>query len=103
MAELGEDKDFGKQVKDMLPLEKPPYYGVTYAGWLLTTMDGLHINENIQVVDRQGNAIEGLYAAGDVAGGFFANNFYPELVVGVTVGKTMTFARHAVLHLTGSI
>jgi succinate dehydrogenase/fumarate reductase flavoprotein subunit len=37
-------------------------------------MDGLHINENIQVVDKNGNAIEGLYAAGDVAGGFFANN-----------------------------
>jgi fumarate reductase flavoprotein subunit len=103
MARLGEDKDFGKAAKDLLALEKPPYFGVTYAGWLLTTMDGLRINENIQVVDKNGNAIEGLYAAGDVAGGFFANNFYPELVVGVAVGKTMTFARHAVLHMTGTL
>ncbi|MGA1978442.1 MAG: FAD-binding protein [Bacteroidales bacterium] len=102
MARLGEDKDFGKQAKDLLALERPPYYGVTYAGWLLTTMDGLRINENIQVLDINGNVIEGLYAAGDVAGGFFANNFYPELVVGVAVGKTMTFARHAILHMTGS-
>ncbi|MCF8223646.1 MAG: FAD-binding protein [Bacteroidales bacterium] len=102
MAGFGEDKDFGKPAKDMLALNKPPYYGVTYAGWLLTTMDGLRINENIQVMDKKGNAIEGLYAAGDMAGGFFANNFYPELVVGVAVGKTMTFARHAVLHMTGS-
>jgi succinate dehydrogenase/fumarate reductase flavoprotein subunit len=103
MAHFGEDKDFRKSAKDMLALEKAPYYGVTYGGWLLTTMDGLRINENIQVVDKNGNAIEGLYAAGDVAGGFFANNFYPELVVGVAVGKSMTFARHAVLHMTGSI
>jgi len=103
MARLGEDKDFGKPAKDLLSLEKPPYYGVTYAGWLLTTMDGLRINENIQVMDTNGNAIEGLYAAGDVAGGFFANNFYPELVVGVAVGKSMTFARHAILHMTDSI
>jgi succinate dehydrogenase/fumarate reductase flavoprotein subunit len=103
MAKLGEDKDFGKQAKDLLALEKPPYYGVTYAGWLLTTMDGLRINENIQVTDKNGAAIEGLYAAGDVAGGFFANNFYPELVVGVAVGKSMTFARHAVLHMTGAL
>lgn len=102
MAKLGEDYDFGKASKDMLALNKPPYYGVTYGGWLLTTMDGLRINENIQVVDRNGAAIEGLYAAGDVAGGFFANNFYPELVVGVAVGKSMTFARHAVLHMTGN-
>jgi hypothetical protein len=103
MARLGEDKDFGKPAKDLLALEKPPYYGVTNAGWLLTTMDGLRINEDTQVLDTKGNAIEGLYAAGDVAGGFFANNFYPELVVGVAVGKTMTFARHAILHMTGAI
>lgn len=102
MAKLGEDKDFGKPAKDLLPLEKPPYYGVTNAGWLITTMDGLRINEDIQVMDTEGNAIEGLYAAGDVAGGFFANNLYPELIVGVAVGKTMTFARHAVLHMTDS-
>jgi len=102
MARLGEDKDFGKQAKDLLALKKAPYFGVTYGGWLLTTMDGLRINENTQVLDTKGNVIEGLYAAGDVAGGFFANNFYPELVVGVAVGKSMTFARHAILHMTGS-
>jgi len=103
MARLGKDSDFGKDPHTLLPLEKPPYYGITNAGWLLTTMDGLRINENIQVLDAKGNAIEGLYAAGDVAGGFFANNFYPELIVGVAVGKTMTFARHAVLHMTGGV
>jgi succinate dehydrogenase/fumarate reductase flavoprotein subunit len=103
MAKAGEDKDFGKPAKDLLALEKPPYYGVTNAGWLLTTMDGLRINEDTQVLDINGNVIEGLYAAGDVAGGFFANNLYPELIVGVAVGKTMTFARHAVLHMVGAI
>ncbi len=103
MAAQGVDEDFGKQAKDLLPLGRPPYFGVTYGGWLLTTMDGLRINEDMQVMDAQGNAIGGLYAAGDVAGGFFADNFYPELVVGVAVGKTMTFARHAVLHMTGAI
>jgi len=68
----------------------------------LTIMDGLHINENIQVTDAQGDAIEGLQA-GDVAGGFFAGNFYPGLAAGVAVGKTMTFARHAMLHMTGAL
>lgn len=98
MAREGEDKDFGKQAKDMIALEKPPFYGVTYGGWLLTTMDGLRINADMQVLDRSGNPIEGLYAAG----GFFANNFYPELIVGVCLGKSMTFARHAVLHMTAA-
>jgi len=102
MAKLGEDKEFGKPGKDLLPLKKPPYYGITNSGWLITTMDGLQINEDTQVIDSKGYAIEGLYAAGDAAGGFFANNLYPELVVGVAVGKSMTFARHAILHMTGS-
>ena len=103
MARLGQDRDFGKDPDTLLPLTKPPYYGITNAGWLLTTMDGLRINTNIQVVDTKGNTIEGLYAAGDVAGGFFGDNLYPELCVGVAVGKTMTFARHAILHMTGNI
>ena len=103
MAKVGVDEDFGKPGKDLLPLNKPPYFGITNSGWLITSMDGLRINENTQVLDKSGNPIEGLYAAGDVAGGFFANNLYPELVVGVAVGKTMTFARHAILHMTGSI
>jgi len=57
----------------------------------------------MQVLDTQGKAIDGLYAVGDVAGGFFGTNYYPELVVGVASGKTITFARHAVLHMTGAI
>ena len=102
MAQAGVDEDFGKPAKDLIALETPPFYGATNAGWLLTTMDGLHINTDMQVLDTGGNVIEGLYAAGDVAGGFFAN-CYPELVVGVACGKTITFARHAILHMTGAI
>ena len=101
MAKQGKDEEFGKPAKDLLPLEKAPYYGVTQSAWLITTMDGLDINADMQVLDADDNPIEGLYAAGDMAGGFFANNFYPELIVGVAVGKTMTFARHAVLHMMG--
>jgi fumarate reductase flavoprotein subunit len=103
MAKAGVDEDFGKPAKDLFALETPPFYGATNAGWLLTTMDGLHINTDMQVLDTSGNIIEGLYAAGDVAGGFFADNLYPELVVGVASGKTITFARHAIRHMTGVI
>ena len=99
MAKAGVDEDFGKPAKDLFALETPPFYGITLSGHLLTTMDGLHINTDMQVLDKNGNAIEGLYAAGDVAGGFFANNYYAELIPGVACGKTITFARHAVLHM----
>lgn len=102
MAEAGEDVDFGKPKKDLFAVSHPPYFGVTCGAWLLCSMDGLRINENMQVINVNGQIIPGLYAAGDCAGGFFANNFYPELIVGVAGGKSLTFARHAVLQMTGA-
>jgi predicted oxidoreductase len=43
----------------------------------------------MQVLDEAGTPIEGLYAAGDCSGGFFAHN-YPEYIVGVAVGRSLT-------------
>ena len=85
----GEDEDFGKESSRMLPLENPPYYGCRQGASLLCTLDGLRINTNMQVLDKAGAPIEGLYAAGDCSGGFFAHN-YPEYIVGVAVGRTLT-------------
>jgi len=102
LAAAGVDEDFGKPAKDLFSLNAPPFFGATIGGWVLTTMDGLRINTDMQVLDEDFNIIEGLYAAGDTAGGFFAHN-YPELAVGVACGKSMTFGRHAVLHALGKI
>jgi len=38
------------------------------------TMGGLQVNTKRQVLDKNGKAIEGLYAAGEVTGGIFAGN-----------------------------
>lgn len=102
MAAAGVDDEFGKDAQDLIAVETPPFYGATVGGQLLTTMDGLKINTDMQVLDVDNNVIEGLYAAGDVAGGFFAHN-YPELAVGVAAGKSLTFGRHAVLHCLGKL
>ena len=85
----GEDEDFGKESYRMLPLENPPYYGCRQGATVLCTLDGLRINTKMQVLDTEGNPIEGLYSAGDCSGGFFAHN-YPEYIVGVAIGRTLT-------------
>ena len=85
----GEDEDFGKEAYRMIALDSPPYYGARQGAQLLTTLDGLRINTKMQVLDKNGEVIEGLYAAGDCSGGFFAHN-YPEYIVGVAVGRTLT-------------
>jgi fumarate reductase flavoprotein subunit len=102
IAKAGVDDDFGKPAKDLFSLETAPFYGATMGGWNLTTIDGLRINTFAQALNADLNVIPGLYVSGDCSGGFFDNN-YPELVVGVACGRSMTFGRRAVLHMLGKL
>lgn len=103
LCEKGVDDDFGKQSKDMRPIVKGPFYGIAVGEWLLATMNGIRVNTNLQAIDEQHNAIEGLYVIGNDMGGFF-NNSYPQMYGGTMQGKTTCFARLATLHaVTGSI
>ena len=97
-----EDADFGKEAYRLSALRTAPFYGVWYGGSLLTTVDGLRINEDMQVIDADAKPIKGLYAAGDCSGSVFGNN-YPEYIVGCACGRTITFARHAVRHMAGDL
>lgn len=96
------DEDFGKEAYRLSAIRQAPFYGVWYGGSLLTTIDGLRINENMQVLDSDAKPIENLYAAGDCSGSIFANN-YPEYLVGCACGRTLTFSRHAVRYMAGDI
>ena len=88
LCEKGVDEDFGKEAYRMIPLKTAPFYGCRQAASLLCTLDGLRINANMEVLDKAGEPISGLYAAGDCSGSFFAHN-YPEYVVGVAVGRSL--------------
>ena len=96
------DGDFGKEAYRLSELRTAPFYGTWFGGSILTTVDGLRINPDMQVLDTEGHVIEGLYAAGDCSGSVFANN-YPEYIVGCACGRTITFSRHAVRHMAGDI
>lgn len=66
----GSDPDYGKQiVKDARPILSPPFYAMRLWPKVHFTMGGLGITEKAQVLDYNGKIIEGLYAAGEVAGG----------------------------------
>lgn len=68
-VEKGEDA-FGKPLRDDLhPIEQPPFYTVRLWPKVHHCMGGLHINEQAQVMHVDGAPIEGLYAAGEIAGG----------------------------------
>ena len=90
----GVDEDYGKSAHRLTPVDTAPFYGIRTCAWHLTTLDGCRINTDMQVIREDGTPIEGLWATGDVTGGFFANN-YPNLFTGLACGRTMTFGRRA--------
>lgn len=102
LYEMKEDVDFGKESYLLSQIKDPPFYGVTLGGTLLSTGDGLRINADMQVLNTEGEPMEGLYATGDCSGSFFADGYY-NLSHGMACGRTLTFARHAVLHAAGEI
>ena len=88
LCEKGVDEDFGKEAYRMIPLKTAPFYGCRQGASLQCTLDGLRINERMEVLDTSGEPIIGLYAAGDCSGSFFAHN-YPEYIIGVAVGRSL--------------
>ena len=55
-----------------------------------------------QVLTADDQVIEGLYAAGDVSGCFFSDN-YPEYIVAVACGRTCTEGRHVARFIAGDL
>lgn len=100
LFDMQSDEDFGKPAYRLSELRKPPFYGFWMGGCLLTTEQGILINENAQAVNAAKDVVEGLYVAGDCSGGFFYNN-YPCLLPGVACGRTMTMAIKAVKTMAG--
>ncbi|MDO4502189.1 MAG: FAD-binding protein [Coriobacteriia bacterium] len=93
-AKDGHDPDYYKEPHRITPVDTPPFYGARTGAWHLTTLDGVMINTDMQVLDQNNEPIPGLFATGDCSGGFFSTS-YPNLATGVACGRTMTFGRHA--------
>ena len=94
------DEDFGKPAYRLSAIRTAPFYGCWLGASLLTTEQGIAINEKGQALDTNNQPLEGLYITGDMSGSFFANN-YPCLMAGVAMGRTLTFAMKAIKQMAG--
>ena len=94
------DEDFGKPASRLSAIRTAPFYGCWLGASLLTTEQGIAINEKGQALDNDNKPMPGLYITGDMSGSFFANN-YPCLMAGVAMGRTLTFAMKAVKQMAG--
>ena len=58
------DEDFGKEAYRLSALRTPPFFGVRQTGYLLCTLDGIKIDEQMHALDESGQTIPGLFVAG---------------------------------------
>jgi fumarate reductase flavoprotein subunit len=91
-VQAGQDSEFGR-TEGLGKIEQPPFYALRLKPTIVQTLGGLRINAQAQVLDREGHAIPGLFAAGQVTGGvhgadYIGGSSLLELVVfGVLAGQ----------------
>ncbi len=72
-AKDGKDLEFNKR-GELVPFGEGPYYIMVSKPAVHHTMGGVKINTEAQVVDIDGNVIDGLFAAGEVTGDIHGTN-----------------------------
>jgi fumarate reductase flavoprotein subunit len=102
-CEKGYDEDFLKDKEYLIPLRTPPYYAVMGRQGFDGTMGGIKINQHMEVISKQGNPIDGLYATGDNAASFLSAGYkYPGQGLTFAIYSGYTAGRNAAKYISGN-
>lgn len=78
----------------LAPIDRPPFYGIASTTGLTSTFCGVRTDASARVLRVDGARIEGLYAVGEVTGGFHGQNY----MSGTSLAKGCVFGRIAASH-----
>jgi fumarate reductase flavoprotein subunit len=87
-CEKGHDDLFAKDPKYLRSIKGPKFYAIKAHTIFLGTLGGIKINHRMEVMDKKGNVIPGLYAAGYDAGGMYGDSYS----IGNSSGLSSSFA-----------
>ena len=87
----GQDTDFGKRPELLFPIVKPPFVALKWGTALLDVFGGALTDTQMRVLTPNNQPIPGLYAVGNVAGGFYGVD-YPLILNGNSFGRALTWA-----------
>ena len=73
------------------PIRKPPFTALKWGVALLNVFGGMLTDTQMRVIRPDCTPIPGLYAVGNVAGGFYGVD-YPLLMNGNSFGRALTWA-----------
>lgn len=77
LCRSGKDELLGKDSAHLKPIVKPPFYVLKGIRSTDSTRGGVTIDAKFHVLSKAGNIIRGLYAIGDIAGGWAAEIYAP--------------------------
>ncbi|MBT2514672.1 flavocytochrome c [Arthrobacter sp. ISL-30] len=86
-------------VGELLPIDEAPFYAYPAKSLMTTTYCGLTISPRGQVLDVDGEVIDGLYAIGEVTGGFHGAAY----MTGTSLGKGAVFGRIVAEHASSRL
>lgn len=92
--EGNEDHIFAKNQKYLQPVKKVPFYAVKCTFHIFTTLGGIKINHNTEVLNKDLDVIPGLYAVGNCAGGMYGWD-YDVFTTGGALGFAVNAGRIA--------
>jgi len=85
-VDAGKDADFARPMLKY-KIQTPPFHAAWSTPILHDCLAGLRINTKCQVIDLHGQAIQGLYACGESAGGFALHGLPRVIVFGRVAGR----------------
>lgn len=95
-VDAGEDPEFGRDglchhAGTRTKIERAPFYAYLSTTTVLATYCGLHVDDHARVLDVFGAPLDGLFAAGEITGGFHGQSY----MTGTSLGKAALFGRIA--------
>jgi fumarate reductase flavoprotein subunit len=92
----GHDELFAKNPRYLRSLKGPMFYAIKAHTIFLGTLGGIRINERMEVLDKKGTPIAGLYAVGfDAAGGMYGDSYSVKVSTGISAGFAVNSGRLA--------
>jgi fumarate reductase flavoprotein subunit len=86
----GTDPEFGRTT-NLTTIDEAPFYIAATANVLTSTYGGIATNADMAVIDWFGEPIDGLFAAGELVGGFHGAGYYSASAL----SSAATFGRRA--------
>lgn len=100
LAAKGVDEDFHKAPFRLTAIDEGPFYACKLAGWLLSTMSGVRVDNTYTPITPEGDRIEGLKCVGLDHGGFF-NGMYAQYYGGLNMSHNVVSSWLAAMDIMG--